>query len=35
MSKQTDIYPVFDILDRLYREGHKVIRSDVNGYFLL
>jgi hypothetical protein len=37
-EKQIEMYPVFDTLDRLYREGHIIIpnRSDTqNASFLL
>jgi hypothetical protein len=34
-EKQIEMYPVFDTLDRLYRDGFKVIRNFRNGRFIL
>jgi hypothetical protein len=34
-EKQVEMFPVFDTLDRLYRDGFKVIRNFRNGRFIL
>ncbi len=35
MSKQIDMWPVFDVLDRLYRDGYRIIQTDPSGRFYL
>ena len=34
-EKQIEMYPVFDTLDRLMRQGHRVIQPVSNGSFYL
>jgi hypothetical protein len=34
-EKQVELFPVFDTLDRLIRQGHRVIQPVSNGSFYL
>jgi hypothetical protein len=35
IGKQIDMWPVFDVLDRLYRDGYRIIQTDPGGGFYL